>query len=97
MGAWVTYGLGNESQNMPGFITICPTLGHGGANNWSSAFLPAIHQGTPIGHAGVAAKEATIPHLRNRHWHGDLLCVLILQGVQVDGWPVKLGDLSWCF
>ena len=29
-GSWVTYGLGSENQNLPGFITICPTLGHGG-------------------------------------------------------------------
>ena len=29
MGSWITYGLGTENQNLPGFITICPTLGHG--------------------------------------------------------------------
>src|SRR4051812_42000977 len=37
MGAWVNYGLGSENRNLPGFITICPTLGHGGVNNWGAA------------------------------------------------------------
>ena len=49
MGSWVTYGLGTENQNLPGFITICPTLAHGGVRNWGSAFLPAAYQGTPLG------------------------------------------------
>ncbi len=64
MGAWIQYGLGTENKNLPGFVTICPTLGHGGVQNWSSAFLPGSHQGTPIGHAGIPAKEATIAHLK---------------------------------
>ena len=51
MGSWVTYGLGTENQNLPGFVTICPTLAHGGVNNWGSAFLPAAYQGTPLGNA----------------------------------------------
>jgi hypothetical protein len=63
MGSWITYGLGTENQNLPGFITICPTLGHGGVQNWSSAFLPAAYQGTPIGNAGVPAEKATIEFL----------------------------------
>jgi len=41
MGSWVIYGLGTENQNLPGFITIKPSLSHGGAKNWSSSFLPA--------------------------------------------------------
>jgi hypothetical protein len=44
-------------------VTLCPTLGHGGVNNWSSAFLPGSYQGTPIGHAGIPAAEARIEHL----------------------------------
>ena len=39
MGSWITYGLGSENRNLPGFVTICPTLGHGGVNNYPSAFL----------------------------------------------------------
>jgi hypothetical protein len=62
MGAWVSYGLGTENANLPSFITINPTLGHGGVANWSNAFLPAIHQGTRIG-GGVPVDQATIANL----------------------------------
>jgi hypothetical protein len=57
MGSWVVYGLGTENQNLPGFITIKPTLSHGGAKNWSSAFLPGAFQGTAIGNAGMKVEE----------------------------------------
>ena len=72
MGSWITYGLGTENQNLPGFITICPTLGHGGVQNWSSAFLPAPYQGTPIGNAGIPAEKAAIDHIRNPEIPRDL-------------------------
>jgi hypothetical protein len=63
IGSWVTYGLGTEGRNLPGFVTLCPTLGHGGLQNWSSAFLPAAFQGTPIGHAGIKAKDAKLTNI----------------------------------
>ena len=66
LGSWVLYGLGSENENLPGFITICPTLGHGGVNNWSSAFLPGIYHGAPIGNASVPAKQASFAHLTNQ-------------------------------
>jgi hypothetical protein len=66
MGSWITYGLGSENQNLPGFITICPTLGHGGVNAWSSVFLPAHYQGTPIGTSGTPAEKARIPFIENK-------------------------------
>ena len=62
MGAWISYGLGTENANLPSFITINPTLGHGGVANWSNAFLPAGHQGTRIG-GGVPVEKATIENL----------------------------------
>jgi hypothetical protein len=65
MGSWVTYGLGTENQNLPAFITICPTLAHGGVNNWGSAFLPAACQGTPLGNATVPASQAKVRHIHN--------------------------------
>ncbi|MEW5975688.1 MAG: DUF1501 domain-containing protein [Acidobacteriota bacterium] len=61
MGSWVVYGLGSENQNLPGFITIKPSLAHGGAKNWSSGFLPALYQGTAIGHAGMKYSELEEP------------------------------------
>jgi Protein of unknown function (DUF1501) len=64
-GSWVLYGLGTENQNLPGFVTICPTLGHGGVNNWSAAFLPAVYQGTPLGNASVPSKQAAVHYLQN--------------------------------
>lgn len=72
MGSWITYGLGTENQNLPGFITICPTLGHGGVQNWSSAFLPAANQGTPIGNASIPAEKAAINYIRNPELPSDL-------------------------
>src|SRR4051794_30539572 len=65
MGSWITYGLGSENQDLPGFITICPNLSHGGVNNWSSAFLPAAFQGTPIGATGIPSDRAKIPFIAN--------------------------------
>jgi hypothetical protein len=65
MGSWITYGLGSENEDLPGFVTVCPTLTHGGVNNWSSAFLPAAYQGTPLGNARVASDRAKIPFIEN--------------------------------
>ncbi|AMV38229.1 DUF1501 domain-containing protein [Planctomyces sp. SH-PL62] len=65
LGSWVTYGLGTENGNLPGFVTIAPPRGHGGVQNYSSAFLPAIYQGTAIGTADVPVNGATIPFLAN--------------------------------
>lgn len=65
MGSWVTYGLGTDNANLPAFITICPTLAHGGINNWSSAFLPALYQGTPLGNASVPSDQAAVRYISN--------------------------------
>jgi Protein of unknown function (DUF1501) len=72
MGSWITYGLGTENENLPAFITICPTLAHGGVNNWGSAFLPAHCQGTPIGNASQPAVTANVKHVRNSRIPADL-------------------------
>jgi hypothetical protein len=65
MGSWVTYGLGSENQNLPGFIALCP----GGypiqeTQNWQSAFLPGVYQGTYIDtqHTDI---EKLIEYIRN--------------------------------
>lgn len=68
MGAWVTYGLGTENDNLPGFLTICPTLAHGGVKNWGSAFLPAHCQGVPLGVASRPSAEANIKYIRSPRW-----------------------------
>ncbi len=65
MGAWITYGLGTENQNLPGFITIAPSSANGGPRNYANAFLPAHYQGTAIGRAAQPMTEARIRHLTN--------------------------------
>ncbi|MCA9062391.1 MAG: DUF1501 domain-containing protein [Planctomycetaceae bacterium] len=65
MGAWVNYGLGSENDNLPGFITICPTLAHGGVRNWGSAFLPAECQGVPLGVASKPSSQANVKYIHN--------------------------------
>lgn len=68
LGAWISYGLGTQNANLPSFVTINPTLGHGGVRNFGSAFLPPNHQGTRI---AVSGKEAKLENLVPRH--GDPL------------------------
>jgi hypothetical protein len=65
MGSWVTYGLGSENQDLPGYVTMCPTLTHGGVNAYSSGFLPAIYHGTPLGNASIPADQIQIPYIQN--------------------------------
>ncbi len=65
MGSWICYGLGTENDDLPGYITICPTLTHGGVNAYSSAFLPAVYHGTPLGNAGTPSDQAKIPFIQN--------------------------------
>ncbi len=65
MGAWVTYGLGTENQNLPGFLTIGPSAANGGPRNYANAFLPAHYQGTAIGRAGQPMTTARIQHITN--------------------------------
>jgi len=67
VGSWVTYGLGTENQNLPGFIAMCP----GGypikeAENWQSGFLPGVFQGTFIDtqHTNI---EKLIEYIRNNY------------------------------
>ncbi len=71
MGAWISYGLGSENQNLPAFITIHPTMGHGGVRNFGSAFLPAEHQATRIG--TIHEEYASIENLKNPQLNRDVL------------------------
>jgi hypothetical protein len=65
VGSWVLYGLGTQNNNLPGFITICPSMANGGPRNWSNSFLPSAFQGTPIGRSGIPASEARIRNITN--------------------------------
>jgi hypothetical protein len=48
LGAWLTYGLGTENEDLPGFIAMCPGLPVADVSNWRAAFLPGIYQGTHL-------------------------------------------------
>jgi hypothetical protein len=66
-GSWVTYGLGSENQNLPGFIAMCP----GGypiqeTQNWQAAFLPGVFQGTYLDTRNTEV-EKLIENIRNNH------------------------------
>ncbi len=71
LGAWTLYGLGSENQNLPGFVSLNPPTNNGGAQNYGSAFLPAIYQGTRIGNEGRGGKEAKVPNISNPKISGE--------------------------
>ncbi len=81
MGAWVTYGLGSENQNLPGFIVMCP----GGypivaTQNWRSAFLPGAYQGTYLDTQHTRGREAHREHPQHR----------------AHAWPSSAGSSTSC-
>ena len=62
IGAWVTYGLGTENQDLPGYIVL-PDVSYpqGGAPNWSNGYLPAFYQGTPLRPKGSPILDLSPP------------------------------------
>ncbi|MEO1999841.1 MAG: DUF1501 domain-containing protein, partial [Planctomycetaceae bacterium] len=65
VGAWTLYGLGTENESLPGFITVKPPARLGGAQNYGSAFLPAVYQGTRIGQTRQSLKSANFNNIVN--------------------------------
>ncbi len=64
-GSWLTWGMGSENQNLPGFIALCPGgMPVGGAANWRSAFLPGVYQGTHVD-TSITDPKKLINHVRN--------------------------------
>ena len=72
VGSWISYGLGTENENLPAFMTINPSQGNGGPRNYSSGFLPPVHQGISIGRAGQPASQSTIRHISNDRYSHEL-------------------------
>ena len=64
LGAWVSYGLGSENDNLPSFVVLTPG-GGGGGSLWRAGFLPAEHQGVAFNDAEVEP-EKMIANLRNQ-------------------------------
>ncbi len=86
LGAWTLYGLGTDNNSLPGFINLAPPNGNGGAQNYGSAFLPAVYQGTPVGTAqrtqlrrqAGEPESASISNIKNSKLSPEL------QRVQLD-------------
>ncbi len=67
IGSWITYGLGTENENLPGFVVLVPKgMPVAGADNWQSSFLPGAYQGTYIETQDRRASQL-IDHLNNPH------------------------------
>jgi hypothetical protein len=65
IGSWITYGLGTENQNLPGFVVLVPKgMPVAGADNWQASFLPGSYQGTYIETQDRLASQL-IEHLTN--------------------------------
>jgi hypothetical protein len=90
-GAWTLYGLGSENEELPGFVTITPPSGFGGAQNYGAGFLPAIHQGTRIGTDNRPLANSTLPYLNRRQSEGrqrtELNLIQKLNSAQRDAAP----------
>jgi hypothetical protein len=63
LGSWVTYGLGSENQNLPGFVVMLDRTGGpiSGPKNWSSGYMPAAYQGTVLRASGVPIHDLALP------------------------------------
>lgn len=66
VGSWVSYGLGQENSDLPGFVSISPSATHGGPRNYGPAFLPAANQATTIGRTGKLEQGANFDFLKSR-------------------------------
>ena len=71
MGSWITYGLGTENRNLPGFVVLCPGVPTVGPPLWNSAFLPAVYQGTHI-HTEETDPKKLIRYIRNERFPHDV-------------------------
>ncbi len=75
LGSWVTYGLGSENENLPGFVVMLDQSGGpiSGAKNWSSGYMPAAYQGTVIRASGTPIHNLQPPAGMDRQLQRKLL------------------------
>jgi len=66
LGSWLTYGLGTENQNLPGFVVLCPGKPVVGPQLWGNSFLPGIFQGCHINN-GKMDPQSVIQHAHNNY------------------------------
>ncbi len=90
MGAWVTYGLGSEARDLPGFVVLT-SLGRGGQNQpiaarqWSSGFLPSRHQGVQLRAKGDPVLYLTTPPGVSREQQQADVAAINALNAQLDG------------
>ena len=75
MGSWVTYGIGSDSKDLPGFVVLQsgPRGPRGGAVLWSSGFLPSSHQGVPFRNVGDPILNLSTPKRFSDHEQREAL------------------------
>jgi hypothetical protein len=67
LGSWVTYGLGSENQNLPGYVVMTElALPQAGPANWTNGFLPAYYQGTRLRSKGSPILDLNPPSFKSR-------------------------------
>ncbi len=67
LGSWVTYGLGSENQNLPGYVVMTElALPQAGSANWTNGFLPAFYQGTRLRSTGSPILDLNPPSFKTR-------------------------------
>ena len=88
-GSWVTYGLGSENQNLPGYVVLGNTRGSkGGPLNWSAGFLPTTYQGTLFRSQGSPILNLTRPdHVQREDQRAQLDLMAQLNGIHRDAYP----------
>lgn len=87
MGSWVSYGIGSDSEDLPGFVVLQsgPRGPRGGALNWASGFLPTAHQGVPFRSGGdPILNMSTPPGFNDASQQATIDTVLDLNGIQLD-------------
>jgi Protein of unknown function (DUF1501) len=87
MGAWVTYGIGSESADLPGFVVLQsgPRGPRGGAVNWANGFLPSAYQGVPLrGGGDPILNLSTPPGISRDHQRQTIETIAALDQVRLD-------------
>jgi len=71
IGAWITYGLGSESENLPGYVVLSAGTGSsGGTSNWTNGFLPSTYRGVPFRSRGTPVLNLESPAGVSLHLFG---------------------------
>lgn len=89
VGSWVTYGLGSENQDLPGYMVLAEAgFPQGGSGNWTNGFLPAYYQGTPLRAEGSPILDIHPPAWKTReHQRKNLDVLAELNRTHMAGHP----------